>query len=506
MLLDYVYISVGFGVGILIGWLIRRQIGRKITESAEAKAKEILTKAKVKQQEVFFKAREDALSIIEKAKKEEKERRDDVKRLEDRLEKRQTLFEKKILELDSRQQELNNETDRLEEIKEKIKNIYEEARQELEKISGMTREEAKKTLLESLEKRMKDDILDRIRKMEQYGEEEIEKKAKSLITSVIERYAAAHTAETTRSSVSLPSDEVKGRIIGREGRNIKVVEQLTGAEIVVDDTPEVVFISAFNPIRRQLAKLVLEKLIEDGRIQPARIEKIVEETKKELAREIRKAGEEAIHETGIAQVDPKLVQLLGRLKYRTSYGQNVLNHSLEVAQLSAMLAKELGANVNVAKKAGLFHDIGKAIDFEVQGTHPEIGKDLGGKYGLSKEVVIPIATHHDDHPPTLEAVIVKVADAISASRPGARKDSYEEYLKRLDELESIAKKFPGVEKTYAIQAGRELRVFVLPQKVDDLEAHKLARQIADQIEEELKYPGEIKVTVIREKRINEYAR
>lgn len=505
-MLEYIYIFAGFLAGGVIGWVIRRQVGRKITESAEAKAKEILAKAKVKQQEIFFKAREESLAIVEKAKKEESERRSDVKRLEDRLEKRQSLFEKKILELDSRQDNLNEEATKLEEIKEKIKQIYEEARQELERISGMSREEAKKTLLESLEKKMESDILDRIRKMQEYGSEEIEKKTKELITSVIERYASSHTAETTRSTVSLPTDEIKGRIIGREGRNIKVVEQLTGAEIIVDDTPEVVFVSAFNPIRRQLAKLVLEKLIEDGRIQPARVERIVEETKKDLAKDIRKTGEEAIHETGIAGVDPKLVQLLGRLKYRTSYGQNVLTHSIEVAHLSAMLAEELGADVNIARKAGLFHDIGKAVDFEIQGTHPEIGKNLGEKYGLSKEVVIPIATHHDDHPPTLEAVIVKVADAISGSRPGARKDNYEDYLKRLDELESIAKKFKGVDKTYAIQAGRELRVFVKPEEIDDLASHKLARQIADQIEEDLKYPGEIKVTIIRESRINEYAR
>lgn len=505
-MLEYIYIFAGFLVGGIVGWIIRRQVGRKITESAEAKAKEILAKAKVKQQEIFFKAREEALAIVEKAKKEESERRGDVKRLEDRLEKRQSLFEKKILELDSRQDDLNKEAGKLEEIKKKIKEIYEEARQELERISGMSREEAKKTLLESLERKMKDDILDRVRKMQEYGSEEIEKKTKELITSVIERYASPHTAETTRSTVSLPSDEIKGRIIGREGRNIKVVEQLTGAEIIVDDTPEVVFVSAFNPIRRQLAKLVLEKLIEDGRIQPARVERIVEETKKDLAKDIRKTGEEAIHEVGIAGVDPKLVQLLGRLKYRTSYGQNVLMHSIEVAHLSAMLAEELGADVNIARKAGLFHDIGKAVDFEIQGTHPEIGKNLGEKYGLSKEVVIPIATHHDDHPPTLEAVIVKVADAISGSRPGARKDSYEDYLKRLDELESIAKKFKGVDKTYAIQAGRELRVFVKPEEIDDLASHKLARQIADQIEEDLKYPGEIKVTIIRESRINEYAK
>ena len=502
----YIFILAGAVMGGLIGWFARQIIGRKKTESAEAKAKDILAKAKVKQQEYFFKAREESLKIIEKAKKEELDSRKELKGLEDRLEKRQLLFEKKIFELEARQKDLTEKANRLEKAKVRIKQLYEEARKELEKISNMTEKQAKEYLLKDLEKEMKDDLLGRIKKMEEYGAEEIEKKTKELITNVIERYASSHTAEITTASVILPSDEIKGRVIGREGRNIKVVEQLTGAEVVVDDTPDVIFVSAFNPIRRRLAKLVLDKLVADGRIQPARIEKVVEETKKELARDIRKAGEDALYQVGIAGINPKLVQILGRLKYRTSYGQNVLLHSIEVAHLSAMLANELGANVALAKKAGLFHDIGKAVDFEVQGTHPEIGKELGEKYGLSKEVVIPIATHHDDHPPTLEAVIVKVADAISGARPGARRDTYEEYLKRLEELESLAKTFPGVEKAYAIQAGRDLRVFVTPQEVDDLTSHKLARQIADRIEQELKYPGEIKVTVIRENRITEYAR
>lgn len=505
-MLDYIFITIGFGLGIFIGWLIRKQMSRHMAESAEIKAKDILMKAKAKQQELFFKAQEESLKIIERAKKEEADRRREIKRIEERLEQRQSLFEKKIFEMEERQKDLTNKADRLEEAKKKIRQLYDEAKQELERISGLTEEEAKKLLLENTEKKIKDDILARIKKLELYGAEEIEKRTKELITSVIERYASAHTAETTTSSVALPSDEIKGRIIGREGRNIKVVEQLTGVEILVDDTPEVVFVSAFNPIRRQLAKMVLEKLIIDGRIQPSRIERIVEETKKELAKDIRKAGEDALYQTGVAGLDPKLIQLLGRLKYRTSYGQNVLIHSIEVAHLSAMLAEELGANVAVAKKAGLVHDIGKAVDFEFQGTHPEIGKELGEKYGLPKEVIIPIATHHEDKPPTLEAIIVKVADAISGARPGARRDTYEEYLKRLEELEVLAKQFPGVDKSYAIQAGRELRVFVLPQEIDDLGANKLARQIADKIEEDLRYPGEIKVTVIRENRVIEYAR
>ncbi len=502
----YIEIFVSLLVGFLIGWFVRQSVAAHLTQSAETKAKDIISKAKTKQQEVFFKAKEEALKIIDKAKKDEDARRQELKKAEDRIEKRQNLFEEKILELEENRKVLSKERDNIEEAKDKIRQIYEKARTELERISNLTTEEAKELLLENIEKKIKDDILERIKKLEDYGAEEIEKKSKNLITSVIERCAAAHTSETTTTSVSLSSDEVKGRIIGREGRNIRVIEQLTGVEIIVDDTPDVVFVSAFNPIRRQLAKLVLDKLILDGRIQPARIERIVQETKKELARDIRKAGEDAVYQVGVTGLDPKIVQLLGRLKYRTSYGQNVLQHSLEVANLSAMLAGELGANVAVCRKAGLLHDIGKAMDFEIQGTHPEIGKDIGEKHNLSPEVIVPIATHHDDHPPTLEAVIVKVADAISSARPGARKGTYQEYIKRLEELEDIAKKFEGVERVYAIQAGRELRVFVSPGKIDDLEASKLARKIADQVEEELKYPGEIKVTVIRENRISEYAR
>lgn len=502
----YIFIVIALIIGGLLGWLIRQQLGLYRTRSAEAKAKDILTKAKVKQQEIFFNAREEALKVIEKAEKEEIERRRELKLAKDKLENRQTLFEKKIFELEERRRDLDGKVDRLEEAKNKIRQLYDEAKGQLQKIAGMNREEAKKVLLENVEKKIKDDILSRIKKLEQYGDEEIEKRAKNLMTAVIERSAASHVTEVSTTSVALPSDEMKGRIIGREGRNIKVIEQLTGVEIIIDDTPEMVIVSAFNPIRRRLAKLVLDKLILDGRIQPARIEKIVEDTKKELARDIKKSGEDAVYQIGIAGLNPKLIQLLGRLKYRTSYGQNVLLHSIEVANLAAMLATELKADVALAKKAGLLHDIGKAVDFEVQGTHSEIGKDLGEKYGLSDSVIEAAMSHHDDHPPTLEGVIVKVADAISSSRPGARRDSYEQYIKRLEELEGIAKSFEGVEKSYAIAAGRELRIFVRPKEINDLEAHKLARNIADRIEEELKYPGEIKVSVIRENRITEYAR
>lgn len=326
------------------------------------------------------------------------------------------------------------------------------------------------------------------------------------MASAMQRLASTYTAEITTTMVDLPSDEMKGRVIGREGRNIKVIEQLTGVEIIVDDTPNVITISGFSPIRRHVAKRALDHLIKDGRIHPTKIEEAIEEAKKELALDIKKAGEEALYEMGITGFDPKLVQIIGRLKYRTSYGQNALGHSLEVAHLSALLAEELGADVTMAKKAGLLHDIGKAVDHEVQGTHPEIGRDIAKKFDLPQEMIDPIETHHEDRPRGLISLIVKVADAISAARPGARHDTYEQYIQRLEELEKIATSFTGIEKSYAIQAGREIRVFVMPEEIDDLKAHNLARDIAKKIEQELKYPGEIKVNVIREMRVTEYAR
>jgi ribonuclease Y len=353
---------------------------------------------------------------------------------------------------------------------------------------------------------MKEDLLSRIKKLENEEVEAVENKARDIMASTMQRLVSNYTTEITTTTVDLPNDEMKGRIIGREGRNIKVIEQLTGTEIIVDDTPNVITISGFSPIRRHIAKKTLDRLILDGRVHPTKIEGAIEEAKKELALDIKKAGEEALYEIGVAGLDPKLVQIIGRLKYRTSYGQNALRHSLEVAHLSALLAEELGADVTIAKKSGLLHDIGKAVDHEVQGTHPEIGRDIAKKFNLPQEIIDPIETHHDDRPRGLTAVIVKVADAISAARPGARHDTYERYLQRLEELEKIANSFTGVEKSYAIQAGREVRVFVMPEEIDDLNAHNMAREIAKKIEAELKYPGEIKVNVIREMRVTEYAR
>ena len=462
-----IYITTGLTFGFLIGYFLRRLIIRGKISSAEMRAEEILRSAKNKQQEVVLKAKEEALKIIDDIKREEQARRQELRALEDRLERRQSLFDKKILELEESQKELSDRAARLEEAKAKIKSIYEDAKRKLEEVAGYSQEEAQKVLFEQIERDHQEIILERMRKLEKLGSEQIDHKAKQLLATAMERLASSVSSERTTSSVNLPSDDMKGRIIGREGRNIKAIEQLTGVEIVVDDTPEVIFVSSFNPIRRQLAKRTLEKLIADGRIQPARIEKCVEEAKKELLEDIKSAGEDAAYQLGIAGLDPKLILLLGRLKYRSSYGQNVLQHSIETANLAAVLASDLGVNVNLAKKAGLFHDIGKAIDHETEGTHPEIGRELGKKYNLPEEVVTAIGTHHEDHPPIIEAVIVKVADALSGARPGARRDSYEDYIKRLDDLEQVAKTFKGVDRTYAIQAGRELRVFVLPQEIDD---------------------------------------
>ncbi|MCX7779193.1 MAG: ribonuclease Y [Patescibacteria group bacterium] len=493
-------------IGAVIGYYFRKSVVSRLFDSLETKAREIEEKARRRAQEIILEAKEEQLAMIERVKKEEQLRKKDLKILEEKLEKRRALFDQKLLEFEEEKIKLAEKVKKVEEIKERVQALNDEANLRLEKISGLSKKEAKEMLFAQIEKEFQEEILNRIRKMEKEGAKEIEKKSQELLVLAMERYASSVAQERTTSTIGLPSEEMKGRIIGREGRNIKTLEQLTGVEIIIDDTPEVITISCFSPLRRELAKRTLERLILDGRIQPARIERIVEEVKKELAEEIKEIGEETAFKVGVVGLDPKLLQILGRLKYRTSYGQNVLQHSVEVANLSVLIASELGLDESVVKKAGLLHDIGKALDQETTGTHPEIGKKLGEKFGLPEEVIIPIATHHEDSPPTLEAIIVKVADAISGARPGARADSYEEYLKRLEDLEKTALSFPNVEKAYCLQAGREIRIFVNAQKIDDLEAGRLAKEIAKKIEADLKYPGEIKVTVIRETRITEYAR
>jgi ribonuclease Y len=505
-LLNYVLYVVLTAGGFFIGFIAYKKSAGLKGQAAAEKAEKIVNEARLKEKELLLKAQDKALGIIEESKKEEANRRNEINSLQKRLEQRETAFSQKLLDLQEKQQKLYDKVNEVQEIKEKIKGIKEEQEAKLESISKLSRDEAKEILLKSVEEKGAEDLMVRVRKLENDAEEIIDEKAKDMMALAMQRLVSNYTVELTTTTVDLPNDEMKGRIIGREGRNIKAIENMTGVEIIVDDMPNAITVSGFSLIRRHIAKKTLDYLIKDGRIHPTKIEDAVENAKKDIAIDIKKAGEEALYEVGVAGFDPKLVQILGRLKYRTSYGQNALRHSIEVAHLSAMLAEELGADVTLAKKGGLLHDIGKAVDHEVQGNHTEIGRDIAKKFNLPAEIIAPIETHHDDHPASLISVIVKVADAISSARPGARKDNYENYLQRLEELEKIALSFEGIEKAYAIQAGREVRVFVQPEMIDDFKAHNLARDIAKKIENELKYPGEIKINVIREMRVTEYAR
>lgn len=496
-----------FVLGILGGYLVRQFFAKKQVKSAEARAGKILSDAKDKASEVVLEAQNKAVKILEDAKADEIERNRQIARNEERIAHKEDSLDKKSIEAEKQKETLQEKSRQIMAIKEEVEKIKEEQLEKLQKIADLDQERAKTIILERVEKINQEEILKKVKRLEAEGIEELNKKANNIIVQAIQKYSGTHTAEITTSTVDIPNDEMKGRIIGREGRNIRTLEQLTGVEIIIDDTPETIVISGFDPIRRQVAKISLEKLITDGRIHPARIEEVVDETKKEIVNSVKEAGEVAVADLGIVGFDPKLVQLIGRLKYRTSYGQNVLLHSVEVARLAASIASEVGADVTVAKKAGLLHDIGKAVDHEIQGTHVEIGMNILRKFGAAEDIITAMKSHHEDFPyESTEAIIIKVADAISASRPGARKDTLENYIKRLEELENIANSFEEVEKSYAIQAGREVRVFVTPDKIDDLGSVKLARKIADQIEETLNYPGEIKVHVIRETRSVEYAR
>jgi len=504
--LNYVSYVVLITGGFFIGYLFYKKSANSKISNATDKADRLINEAKAKEKDLLLKAQDKALKIIEESKREEADRRNEINGLQKRLEQRENSFSQKLLDLQEKQQKLFDKVNEVQEIKERIKNIKLEQEEKLASISGLSQDEAKDILLKKIEENSSEDLMVRINKLENNAEEALGEKAKNIMALAMQRMVSNYTVELTTTTVDLPNDEMKGRIIGREGRNIKAIENMTGVEIIVDDTPNAITVSGFSLIRRHIAKKTLDYLIKDGRIHPTKIEDAVENAKKDIAIDIKKAGEEAMYEVGVTGFDPKLVQILGRLKYRTSYGQNALKHSIEVAHLAAMLAEELGADVTLAKKGGLLHDIGKAVDHEVQGNHTEIGRDIAKKFNLPEEIIAPIATHHDDKPATLISVIVKVADAISSARPGARKDNYENYLQRLEELEKIALTFEGIEKVYAIQAGREVRVFVQPEQVDDLKAHNLARDIAKKIENELKYPGEIKVNVIREMRVTEYAR
>ncbi len=497
---------VALASGLLVGYLIRQQVGTNRANSAEQKAEKMLAEAKTKESDIILKAKDSAVKILDEAKKEEASRRNDLKEHQIRLEKREGLFDQKLLELQEKHQKLQDKAAQIDVIKQEIQGIKDEQVRKLEVVSGLDRETARNILLEKVEREAKEDILSRIQKVQEMGSDEVMARARSVVADAMSRCAMSVVSENTTTSVPLPSDEMKGRIIGKEGRNIRTIESLTGVDILIDDTPQAITLSGFSLIRRMVAKLAIEKLIKDGRIHPGRIEEYVEQAKQELAVEIKKAGEDATFSLGITGLDPKLVQILGRLKFRTSFGQNALLHSLEVAYLASFLAAEIGADVNVCKKGGLLHDIGKAVDHEVQGGHPQIGYEIMKKFNMPEEIAYQCIAHHEDSPKTLEGVVVKVADALSASRPGARSDSAERYIQRISELENLALSFEGVEKAYAIQAGREIRVFVTPDVLDDIQSYNTAKSIARKIEEQLQYPGDLRVTVIREKRIIEYAR
>lgn len=494
-------------LGFAIGYVIRHLLSQQQKNSAELKIKETLLEAKSKAQKTIEEAKRKAETLINEIRKEEKEKENQIRKFEERIAKKEEILDKQKAEAENQLKSVKTEIEEIKKKKALIEKAEEEKRKELEKIASLTQEEAKKELFSSIEKQYEKDILERIQKMELFGKEKLEKKAQEILSTTIQRLASSTASEITITSVPITSEEIKGKIIGKEGRNIKAFERTAGVEIIVDDTPGSVIISSFDPVRRQVAKMALENLIIDGRIQPARIEEAVNKAKIEIEKIIKEKGEEAAYEVGVLDLNPSLLVLLGRLHFRTSYGQNVLKHSLEMAHISGMLAAELKADIDIAKKGALLHDIGKTVDHEIQGSHVEIGRRILQKFGVDERIIKAMQAHHEEYPyETIESVIVQTADAISGSRPGARRDTIENYLKRLESLENIANSFKGVERSFAIQAGREIRIFVSPEEISDLDAKKIARDIADRIQSELKYPGEIKVHVIRETRVVEYAK
>lgn len=482
--------------GIAIGYVVRRVFASKQASSLEEKSKKIISEAEKK-----------AELLVEEAKKEERERKGQLEKLEERLLKRDESLEFRSKEIEKEGGKLKTELSNVEKVKQEVAEVQKQAVERLEKIAGLKADEAKKQMIKEIQDLYKHDLLKAVQDLEKNKREEIEKKSLEIITTAVQRYARSHVADITTTTFVLPNEEFKGKIIGREGRNIRTLERLTGVEFVLDESPDVIIISSFDPLRREVARLTLEKLVKDGRIQPAKIEEKVEESKREMDKRMMEVGEQSALEIGAVDFPKEIIQLLGRLYFRTSYGQNVLVHSIEMAHISGMIAAELGANVEIAKKAALVHDIGKAISHEVEGTHVNLGRKILQKYGVDDRIIKGMESHHEEYPfATPESFIVAAADILSAARPGARRDTVEHYLKRLDDLEKIASSFNGVKSAYALSAGREIRVFVVPEKIDDFGALQLAKDIAGKVQSELKYPGEIKVNVIRETRAVEYAK
>ena len=517
-MISYLYaalIAVGtLVIGILLGIWIRKRAAKRAEEkisNADEEAlrivNEAIKSAENKKREVMLEAKEDILRSRNEYEKEVKERRAEQQKQERRLQQKEENLDRKTDALEKREEALNQKHAALDKENEEIKIIKRSQTEMLERISGFTAEDAKKYLIEQVESEVTHETALKIKELEQRAKDEADSRAREIVASAIQRCAADHVAEITVSVVPLPNDEMKGRIIGREGRNIRTLETLTGADLIIDDTPEAITVSCFDPVRREIARIALEKLIQDGRIHPTRIEEMVEKAKREVDATIKAEGERAVFETNVHGLHPELIKLLGRMRYRTSYGQNVLNHSIEVSHLAGLIAAEIGADVTQAKRAGLLHDLGKSIDHEVEGSHVQIGVELARKYRENEDIVHAIEAHHNDvEPRTIVACIVQAADAISAARPGARRENLENYIKRLEKLEEITSSFPGVEKSFAIQAGREVRIMVAPDKVSEDQMVLLARDIAKKIEEELEYPGQIKVNMIRETKVIEYAK
>ena len=498
---------VAGAIGLVTGYFARRILAGNAVKHAESYAERIVAEARAKQKELVLEGRDEALKLQRVAEDELREKRADVSRQERRLHDREESLDRKIETIERRELTLEELRTQLESQRAALEAGHQRQLLELERISGLSIAEARQSLIQQIVDEAQAEASQRVREIERHAQEDGEERARRVLTTVMQRIAADHTSEATVTVVSLPSEEMKGRIIGREGRNIRALEQATGVDLIIDDTPEAVVLSGFDPVRREVARMALTKLISDGRIHPGRIEETVAKSRQEIEVVMRQAGEQAAYDAGVPGLHPELIKLLGRLKYRTSYGQNVLSHCVETARLAGLLAAEIGANIPEAKKGGLLHDIGKAVDHEVEGPHAQIGADIAKRYGINAVVCNCIAAHHQEvEQESIEATVVQIADAISASRPGARGESLDNYVKRLDDLQQIALAFPGVERCYAIQAGREIRILVRPEDIDDLASSRLARDVVKKIEEQLQYPGQIKVTVIRETRAVDYAR